>query len=281
MSQDRSTSRGSSTMVRRQLGRRLRALREDCGKTRQDVVSTRIMSHGKLEMIEYGRTAVRPGDVYELCTLYGATPEVTEALRELAVASTQEGWWQEHGGITDKTFQTFVDLETAASSIFIVHQLLVPGLLQTEDYARAVERASNLERTDEAVERAVRLRLHRQEVLFSRADQVDVHIVLGEGALRLAVGDATLMKDQIAHMLDVSRRQLAEIRVLPFAAGPHAGLLGDFTLMDFLDPEDPSIAYIASYVVSRYYDRPIHVDRHRRVYSSLHTQSVSLEEYTS
>ncbi len=265
-------------MVRRQLGRRLRALREACGKTRQDVVTTRIMSHGKLETIEYGRAAVRPGDVYELCALYGAAPEVTTALRELASATTHDGWWPERGGAADKTLQTLVDLEYAASAVYVVQQLVVPDLLQTEDYARALERASAPDRPAAAVETAVRLRMLRQTALAEREVPVDLHVVLGEGVLRLTVGDDSLMKDQGAHLLDVARSDSTEIRVLRFRDGPHTGLLGDFTIMDFPDAEDPSVAYDASYVASRYYDRTAPVERHRAVWSAVHARAVPLED---
>jgi transcriptional regulator with XRE-family HTH domain len=177
----------SSTVVRRQLGRRLRALREACGKTREEVAATKLMSRGKLELIEFGRTMVRPGDVYELGMLYGASPDVIDALRELAAATTQQGWWQEHCGKVEKSFETFLDLEAAASELRVFQPVVIHGLLQTEDYARAVERGSGPGLSEAAVEGNVRVRLARQQRLLAPAMRVSLQAILGEAALRLEV----------------------------------------------------------------------------------------------
>lgn len=126
----RRTSRGGSTVVRRQLGRTLRAMREATGRTRDDVVASRLMSRSKLEGIEHGRTMVRPGDAYELGRLYGASPEALESLREMAMATTQDGWWQQYSDGLVKGFDAYLDLESAATRILIYQPAVVHGLLQ-------------------------------------------------------------------------------------------------------------------------------------------------------
>lgn len=265
-------------MVRRQLGRRLRVLRETSGRTRADVVLTKLMSHGKLELIEYGRSVVRPGDVYELCTLYEASVEVTDALRELAVATSQEGWWAEYGGV-DKPFQTFLDLESAASAIHIFQPQVIYGLFQIEEYARAVERGSDPGLSEEAVELNVRLRLARQRALFSPDRSVGIHAVLGEAALRSEVVEPAVMRRQYDRLHELAGDGSIDLRVLPFRAGAHPGLLGAFTFLEFDDPEDPAVVYIQSYEAARYNDQKVLIDQYRRVYRAVHDQSVLLEEF--
>jgi transcriptional regulator with XRE-family HTH domain len=266
-------------MVRRQLGRRLRALREEAGKTREDVAATKVMSRTKLESIEFGRTMVRPGDVYELGTLYGAPADVIVALRELAAATTQDGWWQDHGGNVARAFETYLDLEAVAVELRIFEPAVVYGLLQTEAYARAVELGSNPGLGEAAIEGNVRLRLARQRALLAPEHPVRLRTILGEAALRLQVGGAAVMRAQYDHLTALARSGTAELRVLPFAAGPHPGVFGPFTILDFADSEDPSIACVEAYVGARYHDCDAQVEAHRQVYRKLHDQSTPLEEF--
>jgi transcriptional regulator with XRE-family HTH domain len=272
-------ARRSSTVVRRQLGRKLRALREACGKTREEVAATKLMSRGKLELIEFGRTMVRPGDVFELGMLYGASTEVINALRELAVATTQEGWWQEYSSGLAKGFETYLDLESAASEIRIFQPVVIYGLFQTEDYARAVERNSNPGLSEAAVEGSVQLRLARQRRLLAPDKRVSLQTVLGEAALRMEVAEPAVMRCQYDRLRHLAGDGTVDLRVLPFRAGAHPGLLGAFTILDFDDPEDPAVAHIGSYVGARYSDQAAQVDSHRQVYDGLWRQSVPLEEF--
>jgi transcriptional regulator with XRE-family HTH domain len=266
-------------MVRRQLGRRLRALREEAGKTREDVAATKVMSRTKLESIEFGRTMVRPGDVYELGTLYGAPADVIVALRELAAATTQDGWWQDHGGNVARAFETYLDLEAVAVELRIFEPLVVHGLLQTEDYARAVERGSNLGQSQAAREGNVRLRLARLPRLLASGQLMRLRVILSEAAVRLQVGGGAVMREQYDHLRTLARAGTAELRVLPFAAGAHPGVFGPFTILDFADPEDPSVAHNGSYAGSRFHDKEAQVKAHRQVYRRLLEQSVPLEEF--
>jgi hypothetical protein len=148
----------------------------------------------------------------------------------------------------EKAFETYLDLESAASAIRIFQPLVVFGLFQTEDYARAVERGSNPRLSEAVVEGNVWLRLARQRRLFSPDKRV---------RLKLAGGGTV------------------ELRVLPFRAGAHSGLLGAFTILEFDDPEDPIVAYIQSYVGVRYDDQPAQVDPHRQVYDDLWQRSAT------
>jgi hypothetical protein len=267
-------------MVRRQLGRKLRVLRESCGKTREDVVMTRLMSLGKLKSIEYGRSMVRPGDVYELGCLYGASPEVIEGLRRLAVATTQEVWWEDYGEGLVKGFETYLDLESCASELWIYEPAVINGLVQTEDYALAVDHGAAPPGTDEAVIRnSVEVRLTRQRTLREREPRPAVHLVLGEAALRLQVGGPEVMAGQRARLRQASGDEGLDLRILTDAAGPHRGLFGGFAVLDFDDPEDPSVAYVESCVGFRYHDRDVHLERFRGVFQEIYGKATPVEEY--
>jgi transcriptional regulator with XRE-family HTH domain len=272
-------TRRSSTVVRRQLGRKLRALREACGKTREEVAATKLMSRGKLELIEFGRTMVRPGDVFELGMLYGASPDAINALRELAAATTQEGWWQEHCGKVEKSFEIYLDLESAASEIRIYQPLVIYGLLQTEDYARAVERGSGPGLSEAAVEGGVRLRMARQRRLLAPDRRVSLQAVFGEAALRVEVAEPAVMRRQYDRLRQLAGDGTVDLRVLPFRAGAHPGLLGGFTILAFDDPEDPTVAYTESYAGTRYDDQAAQVEPHQQVFDDLWRRSVPLEEF--
>jgi hypothetical protein len=269
-----------STMVRRQLGRKLRQLREACGKTREDVVATRLMSLGKLKSIEYGRSMVRPGDVYELGRLYGTPPEAIEDLRHLAIATTQEGWWEPYGEGLLKGFNTYLDLESYATGLWAYEPGVIHGLLQTEDYALAVERASARPGTDEAtIQNLVRVRLTRQRTLRDREQPARLRIVLGEAALRLRVGGPDVMAGQRERLRREAERDDLDVRVLTDDAGPHPALHGNFAVMDFDDPDDPSVVYTEASRRVRLDDREAEVAWYRALYQAIHAMATPLEEY--
>jgi hypothetical protein len=204
---------------------------------------------------------------------------VIVALRELAAATTQDGWWQDHGGNVAKAFETYLDLEAVAVELRIFEPAVVYGLLQTEDYARAVERDSNLGQSQAAREGNVRLRLARLPRLLASGQLMRLRVILSEAAVRLQVGGDAVMREQYDHLRTLTRAGTVELRVLPFAAGAHPGVFGPFTILDFADPEDPSVAHNGSYAASRFHDREAQVKAHRQVYRRLLEQSVPLEEF--
>jgi transcriptional regulator with XRE-family HTH domain len=270
----------SSTLVRRQLGRRLRALREAAGKTRDDVAATRLMSRGKLEMIEYGRSRVRPGDVRELGLLYGADPDHIEVLRDMAVATDQKNYWQEYSDHFVKGFETYLDLESAADECWVYEPALVHGLLQTREYATAIERSATLTPPDERTVRGnVQIRLHRQQMLSRDESPLRLQVVLGETALRVTVGGPAVMAAQRRELLTLNGRDNVDLRVLPDAAGPHPAFRGGFVILDFGDPAHPPVAYIETNMGARYTEDAAQVTRHRDIFRALLARSVPIEEF--
>jgi transcriptional regulator with XRE-family HTH domain len=273
-------AQGSSTMVRRQLGRRLRALRLAAHKTQEDVAATRLMSLGKLKLIEHGRATVRPGDVFELCQLYGADNATTTDLRTLATATAQDGWWQPYAAGLALGVSTYLDLEASAAALSIYHPSVIHGLLQTREYALLVEQATSLKQeTAEAIASRVEVRVQRLPSLLRSETPPSIHVILSETAFQVRLPDEQVMEAQIEHLHEIDATAKVTITVVPHSAGLHHGYLGSFSLLDFDDEEDPSIAYSENYSGLRYDEGTEAVARHREVFEDLVAKSVPLKEF--
>lgn len=264
-------------MVRRQLGQKLRRLREDAGKTHADVEFAKIASATKMWRIETGKTAVKPGDVWALARLYDAPSDVADALAELASGTRTEGWWEEYGAVVPDWLGLYAGLESASSSVVTYHPELVHGLLQTPEYAEAVIRADP-ELSNPVVARRLAFRLDRQRAVLGGAATVDV--VLGAGVLALRVGSDRVMAAQVAHLRALNSAGEARVRILPWAAGAHPSMKGAFTILDFDDPDDPALVYIETHLGSRYFEQPPQVAEYRRIFELIRRHAVLLEEYT-
>ena len=263
-------------MVRRQLGRRLRRLREAAGKTAADVAQAGIASKAKLSRVENGWSVVKMADVRTMCWLYGADPATTDMLGRLALGTTGPGWWEDHG--CNPADRLYAGLEAQASRLCCYEPELVPALLQTSDYLRAVAGVSpepgNLgARTTELAQR-VRSR-------FERVVPLQVCAVLDAAVLSRVVGGPEVMTAQIRKLLQQNRLAQVEVRVLPWAAGAHPAMRGGFTLLEFADPDDPAVACVETLVGTRYAELPAEVSVYRQVFAAVWRQSVSLGQYLS
>jgi transcriptional regulator with XRE-family HTH domain len=268
-----------STVVRRQLGRRLRRLREAAGKTERDVETAKLLSRTKLWRIESGKTPVKVPDVRALCWLYGADSPTTDALAALAIGTTDQGWWEDYGDAVPDWFGLYIGLEAAASEVRIYEPELVHGLFQTADYARAVYRAAQPDDADDAIQRQVELRMGRQQLL-QRRPPLRVVAVFNAGVLARQTGGPQVMTEQIKRLHELAEREQVDIRVLPWEAGAHAAMLGSFALLDFDDPDDPTVVYLESHVGARYLEKPAEVDDYRRIFGLINKQAVPIEEYS-
>lgn len=267
------------TVVRRQLGRRLRRLREEAARTEQEVERAKICSRVTLWRIENGKSPVKLTTVRGLCWFYGADPETTDNLAKLATGTTEQGWWESHADVVPDWFRLYVSLEATATALHIYDSDLIHGLLQTPDYARAVFRAARPDASAEAIERQVSLRLDRQLAFFDRDEPARITAIFGAGALAREVGGAAVMAEQRAHLVRLGRRPGIEIRVLPFAAGAHAAMVSPFTVLDFADPDDPDVVYVESHMGARYLEAPAELAEYRRILSLIRQQSIPIEEY--
>ena len=271
---------GSSTVARRQLGRRLKRLREAAGKGHDDVAEAQIASRTKMWKIEAGRSAVKPGDVLALARLYGVDAAATDTLVALAAATRNTGFQADFGEAVSHWTGLYGDLVSAAEVIRTYSCELVHGLLQTADYARAVTAANNA-LTPEVVERRVAFRLALRRAFFARPAPGRLEVVMTAGAFGLVVGSPAVMEAQIAHLRAVDAGDEVSVRVLSATNGVHAAMRGEFSIMDFADPDDPPLVYLESLIGYRYVERPDQLAAFRRAFDAIQAQAVPLKEYVT
>ena len=267
-------------VVRRTLGRRLTRLRTASGKSRREVAEARLgISEPTLHRIETGKVPVTVANVRALCWLYGADASITDALAELALGTSQQEWWDANPVIPD-WFKLYVGLEASASRISSYDGEIVPGELQTEQYARAVFAAEGPP-DPEAADRHVKLRMQRQQALFGRRPAPRVVTVLGEGVLTRPVGGEAVLTAQIEHLRAAARRDNVQVKVLPWSVGAHAAMAGAFRIMDFDDAEDPDVVYLESHVGALYLEEQAEVDEYRRIFDLICKEAVPIADYRS
>ncbi|HEX6519485.1 MAG TPA: helix-turn-helix transcriptional regulator [Streptosporangiaceae bacterium] len=249
-------TRTSPTVKRRRLAAELRARREQARLTIEEVADTLEWSGAKISRIENARVSVLPRDVKFLLRVYGTAEGSGEwdALLTLARESRQRGWWREYGDAVPEGFDTYVGLEADAAMLHIYEPENVPGLLQTEDYARAVMRATMLTATEDAIGRHVAVRMARQERLVG-PDAPRLWAVVNEAVIRRSVGGSAVMCAQLAKLLDSGAQPGVTMQVMPFSAGAHAGMDGSFTILSFLEPGDPDVAYVPYYTGALYLEK--------------------------
>jgi transcriptional regulator with XRE-family HTH domain len=274
-----------SVVARRQLGRELRALREASGRTREDVsnLSTGIASLAKLARIEHGLTSIRPGDVRELCLLYGVPEETTERLVEMARGTRHEEWWESQDTKAPRWFGMYLALEEVASRLQAFEPTLIHGLFQTPEYSRQIEisTAPTPGREAEAhiADAHTALRMRRQERVFTRETPLRIELVLGEAPVRAVPGSQAVLDAQLAHLRTLAARPEIDVRVVPQGRSNHPGAYGQFTIMDFPQEKDPSVVYVETYEAARYPEKPDQVARFRNRFEALRAVAVPLEEF--
>lgn len=269
------------TLSRRRLARLLRQLREDAGLKAADVIKSRdnprgVVGRSTFHRVESGTAPIGVPIAIALAVRYGADQAQIDAVAELAHSSQQRGWWQDFGDVTP-SFITYVDLEAQASRI-ATYQPLVPGILQTPRYARAIEQETSLgEVDDDAIERTVALRGKRQEAALER--RLTITAVLDEAALHREVGGRAVLDDQVRRLSELTARPGINIRVLPWDAGAHPADWGRFTILDFEDENDPPIWYVETYFGAHFGEEPHQVSRARDILTEVERKSISIREY--
>ncbi|MFC7709017.1 helix-turn-helix domain-containing protein [Micromonospora lupini] len=227
-------------MRRRRIARELRQLRERAGMT-LDVAARQLdMSKSNLSRIETAQIGIKPRDVRAALALYQVTGADAEALIEIARGAQQRGWWQNYSDVLPEWFEFYVGLEAEAAALRTYEAESVPGLLQTEAYARAIFRRTAGE---DGLERKVAARLRRQEVL-RRDEPVQLSVVLNEAVLLRPVGGPTVMAEQLVHMSQIAQLPNVTIQVLPFAAGEHPAMTTPYVILNFADAADASVVYL-------------------------------------
>ncbi|HEV2373595.1 MAG TPA: helix-turn-helix transcriptional regulator [Streptosporangiaceae bacterium] len=229
----------SPTVRGRRLMRELTRLRQAQGLSLETAAQRLDFSKSKLYRIENGRSRITLDDLEDMLDLYAVRSPQREALAQLGRDARKRGWWTAY---SDVFTGSYVGLESEASGIQ-VNAHIVPGFLQTQDYARAVIAATRPSLEPTEVERRVRARAARQNALSTRDDPPEIHVVIDEAALLRQVGGPAAMGAQLAVLADAGTRPLITLQVLPLAAGANAGMDGEFVILSFPDPEDPPVAY--------------------------------------
>jgi transcriptional regulator with XRE-family HTH domain len=242
--------------MRRRLRVELKRLRTAAGITQRDVAKALYWSPSKVIRIESGQVGITVTDLRALASLYGLTDEgQLAALTEMAQGSKRQPFVAYRDVLSADTIK-YYGYEASASRIRQVAPLLLPGLLQTEEYTRAVLESSSRNPPDE-VDRIVESRRDRQELL-ERESRPELFMILGEAALRQAVGGVDMMKNQLQHLLELNDNGTASIRVLPFELGAHDGLRGPYVHMEFPDVADPDVVFLEhSRGTSTFSDDPV------------------------
>ncbi|APU17810.1 MULTISPECIES: helix-turn-helix domain-containing protein [Actinoalloteichus] len=256
----------NSALDRRLLGGELRALREAAGRTHREVADHLDCSQGKISQIELGKVPVRTSDVRLMLEFYDAPDESIDRLRGLAVESKKTGWWQPYTKVMQPGFDTYIGLESAARRVLAFHSDLIPALLQTHDYARAVLGAGT------ASTATIGLLLDaldkRQERLIG-STPLEYSVLLDEATLHRAVGGVAVLRAQLEHLVLMSYRRNVSVRVLPFDAGAHP-LVGDnVSLVEVPDPAAPNVVCLQNSASCTYLDKPVQTRRYVAAFSRL------------
>jgi hypothetical protein len=274
-----------STVPRRQLGRHLRDLRNRAGMTVKIAAGQLEWSEVKMWRIENGHISLRSHDVQAMCQVYGAPPGLTQALMGLAKETKAKGWWHAYGDVIPDGFDVYIGLEAAATELETYESELVPGLLQTEDYARTLIRADHHDVGDEEIDRRVHVRTARQALLRRTAEPPQLRVVLNEAILRRPVGGPAIMADQLRQLAAASELANVHLRVIPYSAGLHFGVIsGPFVILRFprngdgRDSEPPTV-FADGFTGDLYLDKPAEVDRHAVAFTAI--WAAGLEERIS
>ncbi|MEV5343023.1 helix-turn-helix transcriptional regulator [Streptomyces sp. NPDC052676] len=266
---------------RRKLGAELRALRTGAGLTSGEAARLVGWHQSKVSRIETGASGVKPADVRLLLDAYGVSdPQLRELLLVLAGSGGGQGrdhWWHAYRGVLPPTYRDFISLESQASGMRTLETTVVPGLLQTPEYARAVTRAAVEGLDEDRLDTLVEVRLARQDVLRSQPP-LRLSAVLDEAVLRREVGGPDVMEDQLLRLMEAARLPQVRLQVLPFAAGAHIGVTGPFVIFSFSNTSDLDVVVLDHLTSSLYLERKEDVGAYTEAFDALRRHALSPEE---
>ncbi|MGW0507787.1 helix-turn-helix domain-containing protein [Streptomyces olivaceoviridis] len=266
---------------RRKLGAELRMLRTGAGLTSGEAARLVGWHQSKVSRIETGASGVKPADLGLLLDAY----QVRDThLRELLLmlagsedAGGRHGWWHAYRGVLPPTYRDFISLESQASAMRTLETTVVPGLLQTPEYARAVTRAAVKDLDEDRLDTLVEVRLARQDVLRSDPPLV-LSAVLDEAVLRREVGGPKVMARQLERLMEAARLPQVQLQVLPFAAGAHVGLTGPFVIFSFPSTSDLDVVVLDQLTSSLYLERKEDLMAYSEAFHTLQFHALSPEE---
>ncbi|SEG87460.1 Helix-turn-helix domain-containing protein [Thermomonospora echinospora] len=277
--------RRAHTARHRRLVQELRRLREQAGLRQEDVARELDWSLSKQEKIERGAISVRIADVRAMLDLFGLSGpkhrEQYDALVRLARDARVKGWWNDYADAIPGWFESYVGFEADASGLLIFQDQVIPGLLQTEDYARAIYEAVRPALAANQIDRAVAARMERQSRLTG--DQaLKIHAVLDEAVLHRRFGGSAVLHEQLLHLERMARHPQAdiEIQVRPFTAGAHPSVGTSFVILRFQGPEDtnPDVVYLEDLTSSAYLEEDPHLFRYNLAFKGLSATALPEDE---
>jgi transcriptional regulator with XRE-family HTH domain len=264
-----------STVRQRRLGAELRRLR-DSSTVSTEQVAERLDCHiSKISRIELGQSPIRRLDLEAMLDLYGLVdPARRAALMKLARSARTKGWWQSYTDVIPPAYADFIGLEADALRMDSFQTMLVPGLLQTPDYARAVITEAWETEGPEQVERLVEVRALRQQLL-TRDEPFELKAVICESVLQQRIGSTEIMRAQLERLIEVGRRPNVTLQVLPHAAGAHPGLNGPFTVLGFAEGGDPDVVLAENLTSSLYFEDTRELARYQWAFNRLMATAAS------
>ncbi|MGQ4382481.1 helix-turn-helix domain-containing protein [Streptomyces sp. SAS_270] len=265
---------------RRKLGAELRGLRTGAGLTSGEAARLVGWHQSKVSRIETGASGVKPADVRLLLDAYAVEdPELRHLL--MVLAGTEEGgrhhWWHAYRGVLPPTYRDFISLESQARAMRTLETSVVPGLLQTAEYARAVTRAAVDGLADPQLDTLVEVRLARQDVLRSNPP-LELSAVLDEAVLRREVGGPEVMARQLDRLVEAAHLPQVRLQVLPFAAGAHIGITGPFVIFSFPNTSDLDVVVLDQLTSSLYLERKEDLQAYSEAFQTLQFHALSPED---
>ncbi|MGW3968287.1 helix-turn-helix domain-containing protein [Streptomyces ardesiacus] len=266
---------------RRKLGAELRALRAAAGITSGEAARLVGWHQSKVSRIETGTSGAKPADVRLLLDVYGVDDEQLRGLLVTLAHSEDAGgrnhWWHAYRGVLPPTYRDFISLESQASAMRTLETTVVPGLLQTPEYARAVTRAAVDGLPEERLDTLVEVRLARQDVLRA-APPLALSAVLDEAVLRREVGGPGVMARQLARLVEAARLPHVRLQVLPFAAGAHIGVTGPFVIFSFSTTSDLDVVVLDHLTSSLHLERKEDLEAYTEAFNALLIHALSPED---
>ena len=264
------------TALRMLVGAHLRRLREARKITREAAGYIIRGSHSKISRLECGRTSFKLRDVADLLTLYDVDEAERQTVLIMAKQANAPGWWQDYRDVLPDWFDAYLGLEQDAAVIRTYEVQYIPGLLQTEDYARAVIADGHENASAEQIERRVAVRMRRQQILIPPASR-KLWVVMDEAALRRQVGSSATMRAQLEHLREMAALRHVTIQVLPFSSGSHVGGVGPVTLLRFVQEELDDVVYLEQLASAQYLSKESDVRPYQHLLNKLgvHAQSAA------
>jgi transcriptional regulator with XRE-family HTH domain len=260
----------SPTVRRRELAALLRALRNQKGLTVEQVAEHLLCSPSKVSRMETGHSVATLRDIRDLCALYEVTDQAErDRLMTLARESKQQAWWQSY----DLGYATYVGLEAEAVAISDFQSSVVPGLLQTADYARAGHEGAMPRFSPDQIEKQIEAKLTRQRIL-TQDNPTRFKAVLDEAVLHRVVGGPRVMEAQLERLIEAAGLPNVTLQLIPFSVGAHPGLESNFNILELPDPT-PGVVFVEGLVGSIYLERSDDLERYREVFKNLQTIALS------